>query len=161
MVESQCGVTIKSVSNKHSGMMKCYLGGRDGVEISGEIEIIVAQAPLRPELEILTRTLTDGFEMDQEFRAKCISRDGRPASNLTWSLGEEILTDGLALPETVTTMDSRNVSLTTITQVISRRLRADDDKKILTCTSTHLASPVAQNASTQLNVRCKFLNFYN
>lgn len=160
--ESQCGVTIQSVSNKHSGMMKCYLGGEDGVEISGEIEILVAQAPIRPELVILSQSAGDGFEMDQEFRAQCISRDGRPAANLTWTLdGETITSDSLNLPEYVSTPDNRNVSLTTVTQVFSRRLRADDDKKILTCSSTHLASPIAVNASTQLNVRCKYIYKFN
>lgn len=138
--------------------MKCYLGGKDGVEISGQIEIVVAQAPIRPELEIITAQV-DGFQMDQDFRAKCISRDGRPAANLTWSLGGEIITDGLTVPELITTSDSRNVTLTTITQTFSRRLRSDDDMKILTCTASHMASPTPQNASTQLNVRCKYLLF--
>jgi len=43
--------------------------------------------PLRPELELLTRPRNGAFEVDQQLKANCISRDGRPAANITWFLG--------------------------------------------------------------------------
>jgi len=73
-------------------------------------------------------------------------------------IDDQPITDGLSQYEIVDTQDSKNTTLTTITQTISRYLRADDDGKTLICRTSHFADRgVPQDAKIQLQVKCKWI----
>lgn len=48
-------------------------------------------APLSPEIDTNSKTF---FEANTKMRATCISRDGRPASNIAWLLNDEFVGPG-------------------------------------------------------------------
>lgn len=94
------------------------------------------------------------FEIDQEFQATCISREGRPPAHLQWFLDNEEITEGVSPPRVVDTLTGDNKTLYSVAVILSRRLKASDDRKFLICRSIHPADQ-PQEYRYQLQVRCK------
>ncbi|KAJ6633129.1 Fasciclin-3, partial [Pseudolycoriella hygida] len=153
LTNGQCGVTIQSVRTAHHGTIKCYLGV-DGDELEGVVGLTVALAPLRPELEINTKSQSGSYEIGEQFRATCISRDGRPPSNITFYLDDEPITEGLGLDEIVESIAKPNTMLYTTRKTISKFIQATDDRRTLICRTHHIADRgQPQEARMQFQVR--------
>lgn len=120
--------------------------------------ILFTVAPLAPEIDILTKSRTNSYEIDQKFVAKCISRDGRPPSVISWFLDDEPINDNLGLVEIVDTLTSGNTTLYTSSQTITKYIKSTDDRRNLICRTSHIAGN-PQEARLQLQVRCKYTNF--
>ncbi|XP_037041947.1 fasciclin-3 isoform X3 [Bradysia coprophila] len=151
--KGQCGVSIQSVRNGHHGTVKCYLGA-DGEELEGQIGLTVALAPLRPELELYTKSETGAYQIGQQFHAACISRDGRPPSNITFYLDDEPITEGVEADEIIESIASKNTMLYTTRKQIRRYIQASDDRRTLICRSHHIADRgQPQEARMQFQVR--------
>lgn len=117
---------------------------------------MIEVAPLRPELEIHTRPRGGSFEIDEQFHARCISRDGRPPAQIQWFLDDEPILEGLSAAEIVESTAANNATLYSVTQTITRVLRASDDRKHLICRTAHPADHgMPQETQYQLQVRCK------
>lgn len=114
--------------------------------------------PQRPEIKINTEQRRNSFEIDQDFQATCVSRDGRPPALLYWFLDDEQITEGLSAPRVIDTLTGHNTTLYSVAQTLNRRLKATDDRKYLICRSIHPADQ-PQEDKFQLQVRCKFFRF--
>ncbi|XP_031629264.1 fasciclin-3 isoform X2 [Contarinia nasturtii] len=150
--QGECGVSIQSVKLIHNGPAKCILGGEKS-DFEGIIDLVVALPPKRPEINIHTNMNRGSFEIDQDFEAECISRDGRPAANLQWFLDSEQIVDGVSAPRLLhDSITGRNTTLYTVGIQLNRRLKASDDRKFLICRSIHPADQ-QQEDRVQLSVR--------
>uniref|UniRef100_U5EPA2 Putative cell adhesion molecule 4 n=1 Tax=Corethrella appendiculata TaxID=1370023 RepID=U5EPA2_9DIPT len=150
----QCGVTIDRIQAKHNGVLRCNLGSGT-YQYTGYVDIIVAVAPQPPEIEIFTSAVSrnNALEVDKEFSANCISRDGRPAANLSWFLDDEHVYEGVLETQISANTDQRNRTLFTAESQIRRYIRADDNGKTLTCRAEHYVYENGYvDARTQLNV---------
>lgn len=116
--------------------------------------------PRRPEIKINTDQQRNSFEIDQDFQATCISKEGRPPAHLQWFLDNEPITEGLAKPRIIDQLAGPNTTLYTVVQTLSRRLKASDDRRFLICRSFHPAQQ-PQEDRYQLAVRCKLLTANN
>lgn len=112
--------------------------------------------PKRPEIKINTQPHRNSFEIDQDFQAECISRNGRPPATLQWFLDDEPIVEGVSAPRIGDSIAGSNTTLYTVAVQLNRRLTASDDRKFLICRSTHPADQ-AQEDRFQLSVRCKCL----
>ncbi|CAD7079919.1 unnamed protein product [Hermetia illucens] len=149
LAAGQCGVTIDRVIPQNHGQAKCFLG-IEGDEIEGQIELTVALPPHRPELEVISKPPRNFFEADETLQARCISRDGRPAANISWFLNDEPILEGLGVPETAETTAADGTSkLFTSVQEIKRRLQPSDDGKFLVCRTSHIADRGQENMVKQ------------
>lgn len=110
--------------------------------------------PQRPEIKINTDMRRGSFEIDQDFQATCISRDGRPPAHLQWFLDNEEITEGVSTPRVVDTITGHNQTLYSVAVGLNRHLKASDDRKFLICRSSHPADQ-PQEFRYQLQVRCK------
>ncbi|XP_055298603.1 fasciclin-3 isoform X2 [Sitodiplosis mosellana] len=147
-----CGVAIQNVKTINNGPVKCILG-LDQIDIEGLIDLVVALPPKRPEIKINTELHRSSFEIDQDFQATCISRDGRPPATLQWFLDNEPIVESISAPRIVQdSLIGRNTTLYTVSIQLNRRLRASDDRKFLICRSTHPADQ-PQEDRFQLSVR--------
>lgn len=115
--------------------------------------------PRRPEIKINSDRPRNTFEIDQEFQAMCISREGRPAAKLEWYLDDEPITEGLAQPRILQQLAGKNTTLYTVNQTLNRRLKASDDRRFLICRSIHVAQQ-PQEDRFQLSVRCKLFHHF-
>lgn len=111
--------------------------------------------PRRPEIKITTEQHRSSFEIEQNFQATCISRDGRPPARLQWFLDDEPITEGLSSPRVHDVLSGSNTTLHTVIQSLSRRLKPSDDRRFLICRSFHPAQQ-PQEDRFQLSVRCKY-----
>lgn len=151
--KGQCGVSIQSVRIAQHGIVKCFLGA-DGDELEGQVGFTVALAPLRPELEINTKSETGTYQIGQRFSAACISRDGRPPSKLSFFLDNEPITDGVGPEEIIESLASKDTNLYTTRKQITRIIQASDDRRTLTCRAEHIADRgQPQEARMQFQVR--------
>lgn len=112
--------------------------------------------PQRPEIQLQSDARRGTFEIDQEFQARCVSRDGRPPAQLQWFLdNDQILdTDQVGVPKVIESLTSNNTTLYSVAVTLKRRLQATDDRKFLICRSVHPADQ-PQEDRLQLQVRCK------
>lgn len=117
-------------------------------------------APLPPELETQPCTREDICQVDDRFQAICISRDGRPAASIEWYIDNQRITDGLSMVEIAESLTSSNTTLYTSSQKITHTIRASDDTKQLICKTPHITDrgQPPQQVTTQLHVRCMYLN---
>lgn len=147
----QCGIEIPKVEAIHNGQVSCFLGVQSE-EFVGTMNLLVGNAPSRPEMELITQpTIKGAFEANSEFRASCISRNGRPAANITWLLGEQILTNGFTQAQ----VHEEN-GLFTVVQEYHRQIQPSDDGLELTCRTEHVSFPNGHlETKTRLNVKCK------
>ena len=111
-------------------------------------------APIQPELEVKQRP-NGVFQIGEDLQARCFSRDGRPASQLSWFIEEEQIYETLGMPEVAESLTEGNTTLYTSSQILTRRIQSGDDRKHLVCRATSIAGP-PQEARFQIQVRCKF-----
>lgn len=114
--------------------------------------------PLRPELEINTKPQSGGaYEIGEQFRATCISRDGRPPANISFYIDDELITEGVGYEEVIESIATKNTMLYTSRKTITKFIQATDDRRTLSCRATHIADRgQAQEARHQFQVRCKW-----
>lgn len=113
-------------------------------------------APLRPELEINTKSQSGSYEIGQKFQATCISRDGRPPSNISFYLDDEPITEGVGIDEIIESIASQNTMLYTTRKTITKYIQASDDRRNLICRVQHIADRgQPQEVKLQFQVRCK------
>lgn len=115
---------------------------------------VILVPPRKPEIKINSEQQRSSFEIDQNLRATCIVRDGRPPALLQWFIDNEPITEGVSTPRIVDQMTSTNNTMYTVAQSIDRRLKASDDRRFLICRSYHPAQQT-QEERFQLSVRCK------
>lgn len=117
---------------------------------------IILVAPIHPELEIKSKSQSGPLEIGEQIRATCISRDGRPSSNISFYLDDDPLTEGLGMDEIVESITSQNTKVFTTRKTLTRYIQASDDRKTLICRTDHITDRgQAQYAKRQLQVRCK------
>lgn len=152
--KGQCGVTIEKISARHNGNLTCNVGS-GLTEYVGRAEILVAQPPIRPELDFNGQD-NQVYEAGKEFSVTCRARNGRPAANLTWHLDDQKISEGLSPTDVIELLSDNNSTLYTVQQTFQRVLQPEDDGKRLICRSSHVALPQGyEDISTQINVRCK------
>lgn len=149
--KGQCGIEMQ-VEAKHNGQVECHLAA-GAQELMGESNLLVGNQPDRPEMEVITQSNNRGaYEANSDFRATCIIRNGRPAANITWMLGDQVLTNGLTQAQ----MHEEN-GLYTVAQEIQRRLQPSDDGLDLVCRGDHVSYPNGfMDTKVRLNVKCGY-----
>lgn len=132
----ECGVKIENVQDKHNGQITCSVGTEsDTYEVSANMTLVVAFAPNPPELQLTAGSEgPNDYKEGETIKATCVIRNGRPAANLTWFIGEEQIRDGLGMP---TIYDSVKDDKHTIEQNLTRMLHATDNGKELKCVAEH------------------------
>lgn len=148
----QCGIEIPSVEAVHNGPVSCHLGAQAD-ELVGTMHLLVGNAPSRPELELITKpTIKGSYEANSEFRARCTSRGGRPAANITWLLGDQVQTNGFTQAQ----VEEEN-GLFTVHQEFHRKIQPSDDGLELTCRTEHVSFPNGNlETKTRLSVKCEW-----
>uniref|UniRef100_A0A1B6GGZ2 Ig-like domain-containing protein n=1 Tax=Cuerna arida TaxID=1464854 RepID=A0A1B6GGZ2_9HEMI len=138
----ECGAFIKRVEKKHHGDISCSLTREsDGIGRVGTMHLIVAIPPEPPTLRVSvgtgsgTETGPRVYKEKDQLIATCTVKNGRPAANISWFLGDEPVTEGL--PMAVETCMQQDNGLCTIQQNLTRILQAADHKKQLKCVSSH------------------------
>lgn len=146
----QCGIEIPSIQAKHNGPIECFLGV-SAQEFVGRMNLLVGNAPARPEMKWITEPQISGsFEAYTDFRASCISRQGRPPANITWLLGDQVLTRGL--PRALVTEEN---GLYTVVQELQHKLEPIDDGRELICRAEHVSYPNGfLETKSLLSVKC-------
>ncbi|XP_049825133.1 fasciclin-3 isoform X2 [Aethina tumida] len=148
----ECGFTINRVVEENNGDVKCTIGiEEESMESVGTMKLIVAKQPRQPELE-LSRGADNIYRINDELRASCIVKDGRPVANISWYLDDnQIPGNELSMP---TVYDMAKENLQTQLQNLTRILRASDNGKMLRCVAHHPAYPDGTSeAMRQLDVR--------
>ncbi|XP_039299096.1 fasciclin-3 isoform X8 [Nilaparvata lugens] len=128
-----CGLRIEKATEKLNGIFKCsaFLTG-EPAKRTGSMNVTVARTPTNPELRLLDNKINE-FKEGDILKATCSVKKGRPATNFTWYLGDEILFDGLKKPVFTTTDD-----LLSTEQNLTRTIQASDDGKELKCVANHV-----------------------
>jgi len=137
----ECGIMIKTTQERHNGNITCAVApdSADPTARTGIMQLVVALAPQKPELDVSvgTENNVNTYRERDLLSASCIVRDGRPAANITWYMGDEVITEGLKMP--IETCTPQKKELCTIQQNLTRTLHANDDKKVLKCIANHHA----------------------
>lgn len=148
--QGQCGVTIKSVREEYHGNASCILDPNDGgTDAVGIIEIVIAKAPLAPQILLSNQeTLESGEYLD----AECSSVDGRPAANITWYLNDQPLGPGQS-----EIVDSSNAGTTyyTVYSKLHYQMKPEDHTTNLICRAYHPGYPEGFS-DTKLNLNINF-----
>ncbi|KAG6443917.1 hypothetical protein O3G_MSEX003082 [Manduca sexta] len=143
----ECGAHIRNVREEWNGNISCVLPPQTGnIEIKGTMRLLVAMAPGEP---ILVAPPQTQFNEGDLFMARCVAPNGRPAAKITWFLDEDQILEGVHQPIVTEEPDS---DLQTISQNISRTLRADDNGKMLLCKVEHEALDQPREPKRQLVV---------
>lgn len=147
----QCGIEIPNIQAKHNGAVSCFMGV-ESQEFVGTMDLLVGNAPERPEMNLITQPQIKGsFEAYTELRASCISREGRPQANITWLLDEEVLTRGLPRPQV-----HEEGGLFTVVQELQHKLQPMDDGRELICRAEHVSYPTGfLETKYRLMVKCE------
>lgn len=129
-----CGLRIEKATENLNGVFKCsaFVPG-ESAKRTGSMNVTVARTPTSPELRILDNKINE-FKEGDVLKATCVVKKGRPATNFTWYLGEEILQEGLKKPVFTTTTDD----LLSTEQNLTRTIQASDDGKELRCVANHV-----------------------
>lgn len=114
--------------------------------------------PSKPELEIINGN-PRGQVINEQFVAKCSSRNGMPAPKLAWFLDDEPLTENLGQAEIIETPGVNNLKLYTTSQTIRRNIQPTDNGKRLICRVTHIAKNTPQESNILLQVTCKYFEW--
>lgn len=146
--KGHCGVMINSAKDSHNGNITCSLTAVGALgEQSGTMKLTVAKRPSRPELMIAKPENPDGsFNENDILNAFCIVKNGRPAANITWFIGDEKLSDGLS---TILVEQYEPQDLHTVSQNLTRRVQASDNGKQLKCIAGHPLLNDNSNTTTQ------------
>lgn len=145
-----CGITILNVHKENHGNASCVLDPNDGgLDVWGNIEIIIAKQPQPPQINI-PNTNVNQLEAGAEIQATCESIDGRPAASITWFLDDVALGSGA---EEIVESTNAGTVYYTATSIITHRLRPEDHTKHLICRATHPAYQQGfEDTRIQLNV---------
>ncbi|KAJ8707630.1 hypothetical protein PYW07_011307 [Mythimna separata] len=131
----ECGALIKNIEKEWNGNISCVVPPPSGdIELVGTMSLLVASPPRDPIL--FSNPTKNIFREGDQFKARCLVPDSRPAAKITWFLGSEELHAGKKQP--VVTSDETS-DLQTISQRIFRTLMDEDDGKILVCRVEHEA----------------------
>lgn len=143
----ECGAHIRNVREEWNGNISCVLPPQTGnIEIKGTMRLLVAMAPGEP---TLVSPPQSQFNEGDLFMAMCVAPGGRPAAKITWFLDEDQILEGVHQP--IVTEDP-GTDLQTISQNISRTLRADDNGRMLLCKVEHEALDQPREPKRQLVV---------
>ncbi|XP_066902510.1 fasciclin-3 isoform X1 [Halyomorpha halys] len=147
--KGHCGVMIYSAKDSHNGNVTCSLTAVGSLaEKSGTMKLTVAKRPSKPELMIARPENPDGnFNENEIINAFCIVKNGRPAANITWYIGDEKLTDGLS---TILVEQYEPQDLHTVSQNLTRRVQASDNGKQLKCIAGHPLLNDNSNTTSQI-----------
>jgi len=151
--KGECGVTITSVKEKNNGNVTCSVTSVVGIkEVEAQITLIVAKKPNPPEFSITTGSVSgsNNYLEGDVVSASCTVRDGRPAANISWYIGNDLITDGLSTPEVIVTSESYY----TVKRNVTRKVIASDHGKDLKCVIEHpLVDPAKSVAKQQILVK--------
>lgn len=114
--------------------------------------------PKAPILELVSKLFEGNFfKVDTVFRARCISGEASPATNISWYLDHEPLAESTSELERVRGESNGNLEFFTTKQEIYWRLSPNDNNRTLTCATPHITDlgRMPESTSFKLNVYCK------
>lgn len=153
-----CGITFSTIKSVNEGKFQCNMtiGGEVFVE---SIEVVLTTTPEPTDIEIGENAISGqgAFAANQTINVKCTSRNGLPASNLTWLLDDERIDDSMIGPlELSESVDKKGKKLTTVTQELNYFITSKDHGKKIVCRAEHFSiNKGFYRAFLPLGVRCK------
>ncbi|EEB19890.1 Fasciclin-3 precursor, putative [Pediculus humanus corporis] len=134
--KGECGMLIRNVNPKHSGIIQCTMGFTDEpTESIGNLTLIVAKAPDPPLLFVSpSSTYGNSYLEGETIQATCKISNARPIANISWYLGTEPIYDRLS-----PTITEEENGLMSISQNLSRQITYADHNKDLKCVAGHIA----------------------
>ncbi|KAJ1520688.1 hypothetical protein ONE63_003790 [Megalurothrips usitatus] len=152
-----CGASVPRVEDKNNGVFKCSIGTfTEDHESVGTMTVVVARAPKMPPAMELTqpRDPQDSYLEGERFLATCVVPDGRPVANITWFMGDVMVTEGLSRPEI---FENPKDNLFSIRQNLTREAHWTDNGKELRCVATHpILDTDVQRNSARRRITVKF-----
>jgi hypothetical protein len=116
------------------------------------INFLSTAPPLAPEIDLNNQGF---FESNTRMNVSCTSRDGRPAAQINWFLGDRELEKN-SQDTVYDTMDRNNQTLYTVNSHLIRFVQPDDDGKELICRATHSALPAPGYLDTKTIVQVRY-----
>ncbi|XP_062531446.1 fasciclin-3 isoform X6 [Bombyx mori] len=147
LTTGECGAHIKNIREDWNGNVTCVLPPQSSnIEVTGTMRLLVARAPGDPHL---ISPPQPQFKDEDIFSAQCVVPNGRPAAKILWFLDDEQLLEGVHQPVVT---DEPGSDLQTVSQNITRTIRADDNNRMLACRAEHEALDQPREAKRQLIV---------
>ncbi|XP_028033948.1 fasciclin-3 isoform X2 [Bombyx mandarina] len=147
LTTGECGAHIKNIREDWNGNVTCVLPPQSSnIEVTGTMRLLVARAPGDPHL---ISPPQPQFKEEDIFSAQCVVPNGRPAAKILWFLDDEQLLEGVHQPVVT---DEPGSDLQTVSQNITRTIRADDNNRMLACRAEHEALDQPREAKRQLIV---------
>lgn len=150
----QCGVRLAKLNADQVGKFVCLLtiAGQEH-EASIEYGIRVAPQPTELKLSKHTSLVDGGIKADQLLKAKCISRLGAPAANLSWTLDGQPVDEQNLKPPQITDELQNGRHLQTIFQEINIYVTPAENGKTLVCNVAHPTLRNGQRTVLPLNIK--------
>ncbi|XP_058054852.1 fasciclin-3-like [Anopheles bellator] len=155
LARGECGVRLASVRADRIGKFVCLLtiGGQQH-EAAIEYGIRIAPQPTGLKISKQTDLVDGGIRANQLVKARCVSRQGLPAANLTWFLDDSPLDASLLKPLEITQELVNDQLLQTVQQDVHIFVTPKDNGKMLVCEAQHYALPKnVQRILLPLNVK--------
>lgn len=154
LTDGECGVKLARLSVERTGKFVCLvtIGGQ---EFEKAIVYGIRTAPQPTELKISKHTnLVDGgIRANQTLKAKCISRLGLPAANLTWMMDGKPVEERFLKPAQITDELQNGRLMQTVFQEVNIYLTPEENGKTLVCHASHPALTNPQRSVLPLNVK--------
>ncbi|OXU30427.1 hypothetical protein TSAR_004479 [Trichomalopsis sarcophagae] len=144
--KGHCGVAISTIREKHDGNVTCFLTPDNGrSETSATVRMIVAKAPLQPQL---TLNSNYPYKTGEKMVVSCVAMEGRPPANVSLYLDNEpIGVDDRPMLFGRRLDDNDYAELNT-----SRSVTPSDNGKTLRCRASHIALQKPLESSRQIEV---------
>lgn len=146
----ECGIKILKVEKKMHGVASCTLDINDGdLDAFANITIFVLE---KPEPPVISSFDLNNQELEN-FQAVCDCDNGRPAANISWTIGGEPLSNKYNF---ITPNETLNSTFYSTKSVINFELEPKHNNKTLVCTAQHILFPKETlNSSYKIEVLFK------
>uniref|UniRef100_A0A2M4BQJ5 Putative cell adhesion molecule 4 n=2 Tax=Anopheles marajoara TaxID=58244 RepID=A0A2M4BQJ5_9DIPT len=140
LARGECGVRLASLRADRIGKFVCVLEiGGQRHEAAIEYGIQVEPQPSVLKISKQTAFIDGGIRANQLVKARCVSRRGLPAANLTWSLDNGPLDAALIQPLETSEELVDGQLLQTVQQEVHIYVTPQDNGKTLVCETQHSA----------------------
>ncbi|XP_058116228.1 fasciclin-3-like [Anopheles ziemanni] len=160
LADGECGVKLARLSAERTGKFECLvtIGGQ---EYEKSIVYGIRTAP-QPTVLIIsknTNLVDSGIRANQMLKARCTSKFGLPAANLTWMMDGMPVEERFLKPAQITDELQNGRLMQTISQEVNIYLTPEDNGKTLVCHASHPALTNPQRSVLLLNVKFAPLEF--
>ncbi|ETN61362.1 fasciclin [Anopheles darlingi] len=155
LARGECGVRLASIRPERIGKFVCVLEiGGQRHEATIEYAIQIEPQPSVLKISKQTAFIDGGIRANQLVKARCVSRRGLPAANLTWSLDNGPLDAALIQPLETSEELVDGQPLQTVQQEVHIYVTPQDNGKTLVCETQHMAlGKKSQRIILPLNVK--------